>query len=105
MYYCYVHVLTDVLLLLLFHFNTKLTPFSDKKLSKLPHFVIYFCCICVEKKLKIWMPVKLKIFVGMTLNFCMVVFFQVMNQFISNQCCISIKITLRISLKNDIKNT
>ena len=52
------------------------------------------------------MPVNLKKFVGMILNFCMVVFFQASDEpIISNQCCISIKTTLRISLKNDIKST
>ena len=58
------------ILTFVFHFNTKFAPFSDKRLSKLRHFVITFSSIsknqlCIEKVLKIRMLFNLKKFVDM----------------------------------------
>ena len=98
------HILTSF-----FYFTTKFTPFFDWSLSKLPHFVINFSCIskkqlCVEKVLIIWMSVNVKMFVGMILNFCMVLFFQqVNNPYILNQCCNSVGTSLRFSFKRTLK--
>ena len=94
-----------------FYFNTKFSPFSDKMFSKLPHFVVNFSSIskkqlCIEKVLKIRMPVKLKIFVDIFLNIGTVFFSRYcLTHFVFNQCLISMGTTLRFSFKKNSKET
>ena len=74
------------ILTLIFHSNLNFALFSNKMLPKLLHYI--------EKVLR-------NKSVDILSNFCMVIFsLQVINPFVLNHCSISIRTTIRFSLKN-----
>ena len=86
------------ILLFTYNSNTNFSSFSAERLSN--NFFLYFKLLCIEKVLKIRMPVNLKY----VLKFLQGGFFLASDQpFISNKCHISIGNTERFSLKKNSK--